>query len=350
MSNTTVFFDPIYLEHDTGLGHPERPERLEATMQVLESSGLAEKVDIRSPRDAAVEEIQLVHPKSYVDKVRKVAESGGGWLDPDTHVGSRSYDAALRSAGAVLEGLERIFSGEIDNAFCLVRPPGHHATAERGMGFCIFNNNAIASRFAIKELGVSRVFILDWDAHHGNGLQDIFYDDDKVLYVSLHQYPHYPGSGAYSELGVRDGEGYTVNFPLPPRSGEEVYLAAFDGVIMPIARQYKPELVLISAGYDGHFSDLLCSMLLRASSYVEMAERLKGLAEECCGGKMMAALEGGYNLTGIAISMTDTIAVFAGEGIRVEEEVDAETIHPSSQRGMEVVEATREALSPYWSL
>ena len=350
MSNTAVFYDPIYLEHDTGFGHPERPERLEATMQVLEASGLAEKVNIISPRDATVEEIQLVHPHSYVEKVRKVAESGGGWLDPDTHVSTRSYDAALKSTGAVLEGLERMFSGDIDNAFCLVRPPGHHATAERGMGFCIFNNNAVAARYAMEKFGISKVFILDWDAHHGNGLQDIFFDDKKVLYASLHQYPHYPGTGAYSELGIGDGEGYTVNFPLPARSGDEVYMAAFEQVIMPIARQYQPELVLISAGYDGHFSDLLCSMLLRAASYAEMAAQLKQLASECCGGKIMAALEGGYDLSGIAISITDTIAVLAGEEVRIEEEVDIETIHPSSRRGMEIVEATREALSPYWSL
>jgi acetoin utilization deacetylase AcuC-like enzyme len=350
MSSTAVFYDPIYMEHDTGHGHPERPERLQTTMQMLEGVGLAEKVRIISPRDASVEEIALVHPRSYIEKVKGLAESGGGWLDPDTHIGVRSYDAALKSTGAVLEGLERIFSGDIDNAFCLVRPPGHHATAERGMGFCLFNNNAVAARFAMQEFGVSRIFILDWDAHHGNGLQDIFYDDDKVLYVSLHQYPHYPGTGSTGEVGIGAGEGYTVNFPLPARTGEEVYLAAFDQVILPIARAYQPELVLISAGYDGHFSDLLCSMLLRGHSYAEMAIRLKDLAEEFCGGKMMAALEGGYDLVGIAISMTDTIAVMAGEDIRVEEDVDSETIYPSSRRGMEIVESTREALSQYWPI
>jgi acetoin utilization deacetylase AcuC-like enzyme len=350
MSSTAVFYDPIYLEHDNGYGHPERPERLQMTMQMIEGVGLADKVRIISPRDASVDEIALVHTRSYIEKVERTAESGGGWLDPDTHVGVRSYDAALKSTGAVLEGLERIFSGDIDNAFCLVRPPGHHATAERGMGFCLFNNNAVASRFAMREYGVSRVFILDWDAHHGNGLQDIFYDDDKVLYVSLHQYPHYPGTGSNSEIGIGAGEGYTVNFPLPARSGEEVYLAAFDQVILPIAREYQPELVLISAGYDGHFSDQLCSMLLRGHSYAEMTTRLKDFAEEFCGGKMMAALEGGYDLTGIAISMTNTIAVMAGEDIRVEEEVDSEAIFPSSSRGMEIVESTREALSSYWPL
>ncbi len=350
MSTTAVFYDPIYLEHDTGHGHPERPERLETTMQLLEEVGLSDKVRIISPRDAGVDEMGLVHPRGYIAKVKSVAESGGGWLDPDTHVGARSYAAALKSTGALLEGLERMFSGDIDNAFCMVRPPGHHATAERGMGFCLFNNNAVAARFALQEFGVSRVFILDWDAHHGNGIQDIFYDDDKVLYISLHQYPHYPGTGGADEVGIGPGEGYTVNFPLPARSGEEIYLAAFDQVIMPIARQYEPELVLISAGYDGHFSDLLCSMLLRGNSYAEMAARLKDLAEESSGGKMMAALEGGYNLTGIAISMADTIAVMAGEEIRVEEDTGADTIFPSSRRGMEIVESTRETFSNYWSL
>ncbi len=338
------------MEHDTGYGHPERPERLQAAMQMLENVGLAPKVRILSPRDASVEEIALVHPRKYIDTVRKAAESGGGWLDPDTHVSVRSYDAALKSTGALLEGLERIYSGDIDNAFCLVRPPGHHATAERGMGFCLFNNNAVAARYAIREFGLSRVFILDWDAHHGNGLQDIFYDDDKVLYVSLHQYPHYPGTGSADEVGIGAGEGYTVNFPLPARSGEEVYLAAFDQVILPIAKAYQPELVLISAGYDAHFSDTLCSMLLRGNSYAEMTARLKGLAEETCGGKMMAALEGGYNLAGVATSIADTIAVMAEEEIRVEEDTGGETAHPDSRRGMEVVEYAREEFSRYWPI
>lgn len=350
MSTTAVFYDPIYLEHDNGFGHPERPERLEATMRVLEETGLAEKVRVISPRDATPEEVGLVHPKSHVETVKRVAEEGGGWLDPDTHVSPPSYLAALKSAGAALEGLERIFSGDIDNAFCLVRPPGHHATATHGMGFCLFNNNAIAARFAMERFGVSRVFILDWDAHHGNGIQDIFYGDERVLYASLHQYPFYPGSGHYEEIGDGSGRGYTVDFPLPALSGGDTYLEAFDRVILPIARQYRPELVLISAGYDGHFSDPLCSMRLNATSYAEMAARLKDLAEEVCGGRLLASLEGGYDLTGIAISITNTVAVMAGEDIRVVEDEESLRSHASTGRGMEIVEATRGALSPYWSL
>jgi acetoin utilization deacetylase AcuC-like enzyme len=350
MSSTAVFFDPIYLDHDTGFGHPERAERLQVTMQMMEESGLAGKVEIVAPRDATVDEIKLVHPKSYIDKVKSMALSGGGWLDGDTPVSPRSYEAALRSAGAALEGLERIFSGRADNAFCLARPPGHHALPIHGMGFCIFNNNAVAARFAMENFGVSRIFILDWDAHHGNGLQDIFYRDNQVLYVSLHQYPHYPGSGSYQEVGSGEGEGYTINFPLPPRSGEEVYMAAFERVILPVARQYQPELILISAGYDGHFSDPLCSMLLTSGSFARMTSVLKELASNLCSGRIMAALEGGYNLMGVAASICNTIAVLAGEDIRLTEEDQPSTSWSSSERGMEIVEATKSALSPYWSL
>ncbi|MBC7252933.1 MAG: histone deacetylase [Actinobacteria bacterium] len=350
MSRTAVFYDPLFLEHDTGLGHPERAERLEKAMEMLESTRLKEKVRVLSPRDAAVEEIELVHPRPYIEDVKRVADSGGGWLDPDTHVGTRSYHAALRSAGAALDGLERIFSGEIDNAFCLARPPGHHATATRGMGFCLFNNNAVAARFAMEKYGISRIFILDWDAHHGNGIQEIFYRDDRVLYVSLHQYPHYPGTGSYRETGEGKGEGYTVNFPLPARTGEEVYLAAFDRVIIPLALKYGPELVLVSAGYDGHFSDPLCSMLLKSTSYAEMAERLKKLAAEVCGGRMLVCLEGGYNLTAVARSITNTIAVLAGEDLRVEDEEVYGKGLPASDRGMEVVELVQGVIRPYWKI
>jgi acetoin utilization deacetylase AcuC-like enzyme len=350
MDSTIVFYDPIYLDHDTGFGHPERAERLEVTMQVLEESGLSERVRILSPRDATVDEIKLVHPMKHIQKVKDMAESGGGWLDGDTPVSPRSYDAALKSAGAALEGLERIFSGDAGNAFCLVRPPGHHALAMRGMGFCLFNNNAIAARFALDKYDIKRIFILDWDAHHGNGLQDIFYDDPRVLYVSLHQYPHYPGTGSYDEVGGGEGEGYIVNFPLPPRSGDDVYLAAFDEIILPIARQYEPQLVLISAGYDGHFSDPLCSMSLTSNAFAEMTIRLLGFAEEFCSGKMLASLEGGYNLAGIAASICNTVAVMAGDEMRVVEDMEPRSDLFSSGRGTEILEATRSAMSPYWSL
>ena len=349
MNSTVVFYDPLYLEHDNGFGHPERPERLEASLEMISKTKLSEKIRIISPRDATIEEINLAHPMNYIERVKRMAESGGDWLDGDTPVSPMSFDAALKSAGAGLEGLERIFSGDAPNAFGLVRPPGHHATAARGMGFCIFNNNAITSRYAMEYFGVSRIFILDWDAHHGNGLEEIFYEDERVLYISLHQYPHYPGTGTYREVGSGDGEGYNVNFPFPAFTGGDVYLEAFDKVILPIARQYEPELILISAGYDGHFNDSLCSMLLTAMSFSEMAERLQGLAREYCDGRMLASLEGGYDLLGLASSVNNTIAVMAGDATRVVEEADSLPREPT-QRGLDIIEATRQSLSPYWKI
>lgn len=349
MRRTAVYYDPLYLEHDTGIGHPERAERLEAAMKMLEKTGLAGQVEIRSPRDAKVEEIELVHPTSYIEKVRKMAESGGGYLDMDTPVSPRSYDAALRSAGAGLDALERITSGELDNAFLLARPPGHHATATRGMGFCLFNNNAITARYALRRKGMERVLIVDWDAHHGNGIQDVFYAEREVLYVSTHQYPHYPGSGFVTEVGTGDGEGFTVNFPFPAGTGEKAYLKAFDEVIIPVARQYRPDLILVSAGYDGHFSDPLCSMLLSSGTYREMAERLVGLAEELCGGRIIVALEGGYNLMGLAASVAATVSALAGVELDLQEEVSSHQAL-GTERGLDVVEAAKSVLSPYWSL
>ncbi len=349
MDSTVVFYDPLYLEHDNGFGHPERPERLVASLEMMKKTGLSEKVEMISPRDATIEEVSLVHPMNYIDRVKKMAEAGGGWMDADTAVSPDSFAAALRSAGAGLEGLERMFSGDARNAFGLVRPPGHHATANRGMGFCIFNNNAVTSRYAMENFDISRIFILDWDAHHGNGLEAIFYEDNRVLYVSLHQYPHYPGTGSYREVGDGAGEGYNVNFPFPAFTGEDAYLAAFDQVILPIARQYEPELVLISAGYDGHFNDPLCSMLLTATSYSEMASRLVDFAQEFCQGRLLASLEGGYNLLGIAASINNTIAVMAGDGTRVVEETDSFTREPT-QGGLEIIEATRQAMSAYWDV
>jgi acetoin utilization deacetylase AcuC-like enzyme len=217
------------------------------------------------------------------------------------------------------------------------------------MGFCLFNNNAITARHALRNHGLERVLIVDWDAHHGNGIQDIFYAERDVLYISTHQYPHYPGSGFVTEVGSGDGEGFTVNFPFPAGTGEKAYLRAFDEVIIPVARQYRPDLFLVSAGYDGHFSDPLCSMLLTSGSYRSMAERLVGLAEELCGGRMIVALEGGYNLMGLAASVAATVAALVGVELDLQEEVPSRQAL-DTDRGLDVVDAARSALSPYWDL
>lgn len=315
MGDAALYFDPIYEEHLTGSGHPERPERLPVAMSALEVSGLLESVEVCSPRDASTDEIQLVHESRYVEQVRQVAEAGGGHLDMDTALSEASYRAALRAAGALVESVDRCLAGELDSSFCMVRPPGHHALPGRGMGFCLFNNVAIGARYALLEKGLERVMIVDWDAHHGNGTQDTFYEDPEVLYVSLHQYPHYPGSGWVDEVGKGKGRGYTVNLPFPPGTGEEEYMRAFADVIMPAGRRFAPDIVMVSAGYDSHAADLLCQMRLVDSSYRKMTDFLVELAGECCGGRLIMTLEGGYNLNAQAHSIVQTVAGLSGADI-----------------------------------
>ncbi len=348
MKKTALYYHPIFLEHDNGFGHPERPERLTATLEALEEGKLMQQLQLREPAAASEETITLVHPQVHVDRVRELAARGGGHLDMDTPVSPRSYEAALFSAGAAVDAVDAICAGAIDNAFCLNRPPGHHATIGRGMGFCIFNNISIAARYAQQNHGIERVMILDWDAHHGNGVQDIFYEDDSVLYVSFHQYPHYPGSGSSSETGAGRGKGFTVNFPFPAFTGESPYLQAFDEIVLPVARAFKPQLVMIAAGYDAHHADLLCSMQLSTESYSRMTEILMELAGEYAGVKLLATLEGGYNLSAIAASAFNTISVMAGSDLLMREpSVPEERV---SSRAQEVVEATRCAIAPYWEL
>lgn len=348
MKKTALYYHPVFLEHDNGFGHPERPERLTAILEALGNGGLIDQLDRREPKATSEEIIALVHPQAHIDRVRELAARGGGHLDMDTPVSPRSYEAALHSAGAAVDAVDAVFAGEIDNAFCLCRPPGHHATIGRGMGFCLFNNISIAARYAQKSCGIERVAILDWDSHHGNGVQDIFFEDPSVLYVSFHQYPHYPGSGSSQEIGAGKGKGFTVNFPFPAFTGEALYLQALEEVVLPVARSFEPQLVMIAAGYDAHHADLLCSMQLTVDSYARMAEILDGLAGEYAEGRLIATLEGGYNLNAISASAFNTMAVMSGSDLRLQEKVQLEEC--SMSRAREVIQATRSALSPYWKL
>lgn len=335
MSEAVIFFDPLFEEHKTGYGHPERPERLPVALKALEESGLLEKVEMKQPRDATVKDIELVHTDRYIEQVRQIADGGGGHLDMDTAISDATYRAALRAAGALLDSVDGCIDGTFKRSFCLVRPPGHHALPGRGMGFCIFNNAAIAARYAQERKGMQRVMIVDWDAHHGNGTQDTFYDDPSVLYVSLHQYPHYPGTGWVDETGRGKGEGFTINFPFPTGTSEEQYFEAFERVIIPAGRKYAPDFVMVSAGYDSHTGDLLCSMRLNDLSYRKMTDYLVGLADECCGGRLIMTLEGGYNLTAQARSIVQTVAGLAGVDVPGKDEA----LEPSAyaDRASEVI-------------
>ena len=308
---TGLVYDPIYLEHDTG-DHVENPRRLVDAMSYLKETGIKERLISLPARPASLEELEMIHAPEYVSYVKSKAENGGGWLDPDTVMSPKSYEAALYAAGGVLVAVEAVIKGKVDNAFALVRPPGHHAVRDRAMGFCIFNNVAIAAKFALSKFNLNRVLIADFDVHHGNGTQDAFYADPKVLYFSTHQYPFYPGTGWMDESGTGAGEGTTVNFPMAAGWGDEEYLRAFNEVLVPVARRFQPQLVLVSAGFDAHWADQLAMMRVTITGFVQMAMILKELAAELCQGRLVFTLEGGYNLRVVASSIKAVFDVLLG--------------------------------------
>jgi len=303
-----LVYDPVYLEHDTG-GHVENSHRLTTAISYLKETGIKAKLTCLPPRPALLEELETVHTLEYISYVKNKAENGGGWLDPDTVMSPKSYEAALYAAGGLLVATEEVMKGDVDNAFALVRPPGHHALNDRAMGFCIFNNVAIAAKFALSKFNLNRVLIADFDVHHGNGTQDAFYADPKVLYFSTHQYPFYPGTGWMDETGMGEGEGTTANFPMAAGWGDDEYLRAFNEVLIPVARRFQPQLILVSAGFDAHWADQMAMMRASIEGFAQMVVILKGLAAELCQGRLVFTLEGGYNLQVVASSIKATLDV-----------------------------------------
>ncbi len=304
-------YDPIYLKHDTG-GHVENAGRLEAIISHLEQTGLKQQLTLIKPRPASAEEIALVHDKQYISHIQEAAQRGGGWLDADTVTSPDSYQAAIYAAGGVIKATEMVMDGEVNSAFALVRPPGHHALAYQAMGFCLFNNVAIAAKYALAKYKLERIMIIDFDVHHGNGTQETFYDDPQVLYLSTHEYPFYPGTGGTGETGSGAGEGTTVNIPLPAGCGDNEYLSVFEQIATPVAKRFNPGLILVSAGYDTHWADGLALMQVSVSGFARMVAIIKGLADELCSGHLVFTLEGGYNLNALAASVNATCAVLMG--------------------------------------
>lgn len=310
-SQTALVTSRIFLEHETG-DHPERPARLEAILRYLERTGRLDDRRLVEPDPADEETIALVHDRAYIEELRAFAARGGGWLDADTVVSPRSFDVARLAVGAAVTAVELVLRGEAPRAFALVRPPGHHAEPDRGMGFCLFNNIAVAAAWALQRHGLERVAIIDWDVHHGNGTQAAFYRTDRVLFVSVHQWPLYPGTGRADEIGEGPGRGYTLNIPLPPRSDDTAYLRAFDEQIEPRLRTYRPELLLVSAGYDAHYADPLAAMAVTEQGFGAMAGRVLTWAQERCDGRLVLVLEGGYNLSALASSVAATLDALDG--------------------------------------
>jgi acetoin utilization deacetylase AcuC-like enzyme len=292
---TTYTYNPTHLNH-TQRGHPENAQRLVRTWDLLERDGILNGLQRVACTAAPSEAITAVHSADYVARLEEISQQGGGRLDADTYVTPDSFEIALLSAGGLLAVTDAVLRGEAENGFALIRPPGHHARPPRGMGFCLFGNVAIAARHAQAHYDVERVLIVDFDVHHGNGTQEIFYDDPSVLFFSIHQSPHYPGTGDMDETGAGPGQGKSVNVPFPPGVGDAGYLAAFQEILAPLARQHRPDLILLSAGYDAHWMDPLAHHQVSIAGFAAMVEASMALAGELCDGRLLCTLEGGYNL------------------------------------------------------
>ncbi|MGE5603473.1 MAG: histone deacetylase [Nitrososphaerales archaeon] len=320
---TGVIHHPLFFEHGIP-GHPEGPARLESITAELSRSGLWERMTLVTPWPVDLDLLARVHDRAYIDLVAAISARGGGYLDSDTYLVRATYNAALLAAGGTAELTRQVLRGEVRNGIALVRPPGHHATRERGMGFCIFNNIAVAAQASLDEFGLQRVLIFDWDVHHGNGTHDIFYDSPNVLFMSTHQYPHYPGTGDWREVGAGAGTGYTINLPLPAGVGDEGFARLLKEVVTPIAERFRPELILVSAGYDAHWRDPLAGLHLSLKGYWHLAKGLVDLAERLCGGRIVVVLEGGYDLKVLSLAVGDTCRALLGDGAP-----DEDTIGPS---------------------
>jgi acetoin utilization deacetylase AcuC-like enzyme len=323
------------LEHDTG-PHPEGPGRIPAIERAMEASGWL-GFERRDAPEASIEQILRVHPREHVEQVREACERGAS-LDPDTVTSPGSWGAALHSVGGAVAMVDALLAGETELGFSGLRPPGHHAETHAAMGFCLFNNIAAAARHALDEHGLARVFVLDWDVHHGNGTNEVFHETSALLFASLHQSPLYPGTGPLSDVGTSKGEGFSINLPVPPGSGEDEWLSLVQHVVMPAAREFDPELVLVSAGFDAHRADPLAGCMLETGSYAQLAAHVRELAAEL-GVPVGVVLEGGYDLEALSESVVATLGSLA-DGNEPPREVERDGIS----------ERAATAIGRYWRL
>jgi acetoin utilization deacetylase AcuC-like enzyme len=309
--NTAFMYDPTYLLHETGFSHPEQPFRLQSIHSHLTESDFADKLLLLDPTYCDLNEIETTHTPEHVEFIRVLCENGPSLVDADTPVSKASFLAAHLAAGGTIDACRAVAEGKVRNAFCAVRPPGHHATKKRAMGFCLFNNVAIAANHLRRSLGYKRILIVDWDVHHANGTQDIFYEDPSVFLFSIHQQFIYPGSGSPQERGAGAGEGTTLNAPMPSGSRDADYLRVFDEQLVPAARAFQPDFMLVSAGFDAHEEDPLAHINLSDGGFAAMTVIVKQLADDLCGGRIVSVLEGGYNLDALARSVERHVRVLA---------------------------------------
>lgn len=314
-SRTAILKDDIYLQHKTGDFHPESHHRLEVVYEMLQDEDMQNTFRVLSPRPATREELLLNHSSSYIDRVASTAGCSSCNLDPDTTTSAKSWEASLMAVGAVLVAVDQVMEGEMANAFALVRPPGHHAESNKAKGFCLFNNIAIAAHYARQQYLLDRILIVDWDLHHGNGTQNAFYEDPHVLYFSTHQYPYYPGSGCFDEDGRGNGKGFNINVPLPGGQGDQDFAAIFKEILRPIASQFNPQLILVSAGYDIYSQDPLGAMDVTPDGFAALTSLVMGMAKSSCQGRVIITLEGGYHLDGLRNSVKATIKELRGDSV-----------------------------------
>jgi acetoin utilization deacetylase AcuC-like enzyme len=338
---TALVIDRRFQAHDPGPGHPESPARIRAILDVLSQYHRPGLVTL-APRPATADELALIHAPSHIARVAATAGQRFHAFDADTPTSARSFETACLAAGGYLALVEAIMAGEAENGFAFVRPPGHHAESDRAMGFCLFNNVAIAARHLQRRFGIRRILIVDWDVHHGNGTQDSFYADPDVLYVSTHQYPFYPGTGAATDVGSGAAAGRTLNVPLAAGCGDDEYVAAFTQVIVPIAAQFRPEFVLVSAGFDAHCRDPLAGMTVTDDGFRAMARLLVRVAEQHANGRLAAILEGGYDLRALQTAIPAVLDEL--EGAHAADAVAT----PQPRSG--VLDATRAAQRPFWDV
>jgi acetoin utilization deacetylase AcuC-like enzyme len=335
---TAYAYDPLFLEHNLA-GHPESRMRLERIMAVLREERLLDRMRHVPPAPADVALLERIHDPTYVSGLQAFALAGGGHIDADTYVARRSFDAARLAAGAAAGLVRAVLEGHVRNGIALVRPPGHHAVRAGGMGFCLINNVAAAAQTALDDFGAQRVLVVDWDVHHGNGTQDIFYDSHRVCFFSTHQYPYYPGTGGVSETGAGAGLGGTVNVPLPPGVGDLGIRRVYAELLAPLAERFRPELILVSAGFDAHWDDPLAGLRLSLAGYWELAQAVRALAECWCAGRMVVVLEGGYNLAVLARAVADLCRALLGDDSPGADPLGAS---PWPERGVEeVIQAVR---------
>jgi acetoin utilization deacetylase AcuC-like enzyme len=347
LSKTGIVKDYTYLEHDPGSFHPETPRRLQAIYEMLESRDMKGNYVAIKPRSASHREIAMNHGETYIDLVAQTSGKRYYSLDPDTQTSARSYEVALLAAGGFCNAIDSVIEGKVDNAFALVRPPGHHAEYGSGAGFCIFNNIAIGARHAMKKHGMKRILIVDWDLHHGNGTQHSFYNEKRVLYFSTHQSPFYPGTGGIDETGRGKGLGYTINVPLRSGPGDAEFVRIFKRILEPVAERYEPEIILLSAGFDIYKKDAMGGMNLTTSGFAYLTRILMNIAETYCGGRFIATLEGGYNIEGQAQSVKAVLKEMRGETTVSESYL--ERIESGSNRSVErTIERVIAQIEPIW--